>query len=358
MTTDQLKKKPFISLYWKCQVIGWSLAALYWGYTGYLGGGFNFSLGLLQFVTDVSLYILLTHGYRHFERQHKWKNSTLSEVIKRMIPAILLMGLAYTLVTVVKIWLFRYWFVPGYSQSFLSFVESNWLAIFMAGIRLMSIWILAYQLYQYAQREIKAVRENAQFAIITKEAQLNNLSAQLNPHFLFNSLNNIKALVIENPTSARRAIDLLSDLLRSGLDKNEVMLTTINEELAVVKDYLELEKLRMEERLQQHIEMEDLLGTVPILRLSIQTLVENAIKHGITQQKNGGTIHIKIARNNDFVRIAVQNPGRFDGAGPTTGIGLKNLRERLQLQYKGKATFHITGQPDGTVCSTLLIPIA
>jgi two-component system LytT family sensor kinase len=117
------------------------------------------------------------------------------------------------------------------------------------------------------------------------DAQLKNLTAQLNPHFLFNSLNSIKALVVENPESARRAIDLLSDLLRTSLYGREDALISIKNELAMVKDYLELEKMRMEDRLEVDIEVDNELLAVQIPPLCIQTLVENSIKHGIDKQK-------------------------------------------------------------------------
>jgi LytS/YehU family sensor histidine kinase len=181
--------------------------------------------------------------------------------------------------------------------------------IFVAGVRLMSIWLLAYHLYQYEQREIRITKENARLAIITREAQLNNLSAQLNPHFLFNSLNNIKALVIENPESARRGIDLLSDILRTSLYSGDMMLTSINNEIELVKDYLELEKLRFEERLQFAIKVDDELLKIAILRLSVQTLVENAIKHGISKQKDGGLVSIRVEKFPDTYSYQRPEPG-------------------------------------------------
>ena len=228
----------------------------------------------------------------------------------------------------------------------------------MAGIRLMAIWLLAYHLYHYAQREINIAKENARLAIIAKDAQLNSLAAQLNPHFLFNSLNNIKALVIENPKSARRAIDLLSDLLRTSLYSGEVLLTTLKDELALVKDYFELEKLRFEERLQFCIDADDRLDNTLILRFSIQTLAENAIKHGIAKQKNGGLISIKIIELGGFISISVQNPGEFNIDASAEGLGIKNLTERLLLQYKGEAKFDIIHGTGGNVSSTILIPRA
>lgn len=353
-----MNNKPHLSLYWKCQLIGWSVAALYWGYSGFIGGGFNWWFGIIQFVTDVTLYILLTHLYRNFSLRHHWQNLNLNQTVKRLIPAVLVMGIAYMVVTVSKIYILRKLFMYGFEQSFSDFASMNGLSIFITGVRLMSIWLLAYHMYQYAQREIRISKDNARLAVISRDAQLNNLSAQLNPHFLFNSLNNIKALVIDDPKSARRAIDLLSDLLRNGLYQNKGQLSTIKNEMELVKDYLELERLRIEDRLHQQIHVEEALSGITIPQFSIQTLVENAIKHGIAQQQDGGIIHIDIAAKEGFVQITVENPGTLDSERLTTGIGLKNLQERLQLQYQGKAKFTIAQQPNGMVLATILIPLS
>ncbi|MBD1386819.1 histidine kinase [Mucilaginibacter rigui] len=353
-----MNNKPHLSLYWKCQLIGWSLAALYWGYTGFIGGGFNWWFGILQFSTDVTLYILLTHLYRNFSLRHNWQNLNLNQTVKRLIPTVVIMGVAYTLVTIVKIYLLRKLFVPGFEQPFSVFAGINGSSVFIAGIRLMSIWLLAYHMYQYAQREIRINKENARLAIISRDAQLNNLSAQLNPHFLFNSLNNIKALVIDNPKSARRAIDLLSDLLRNALYQKNGQLSTIKSEMDLVNDYLELERMRIEDRLQQQINVEYNLSGINIPQFSIQTLVENAIKHGIAQQPDGGTIYINITAKEGFVKINVENPGTLNDERLTTGIGLKNLQERLQLQYQGNAKVVIAQQPNGMVLATILIPLS
>ena len=101
----------------------------------------------------------------------------------------------------------------------------------------MSIWVLAYHLYHYSRLELETVKENARLSIMIKEAQLNNLASQLNPHFFFNSLNNIKFLVLGNPTAARRAIDLLSDLLRNSLNNNMGRLISLEQEIELVKTF-------------------------------------------------------------------------------------------------------------------------
>ncbi len=220
----------------------------------------------------------------------------------------------------------------------------------------MSIWVLAYHLYHYAQREINVAKENARLSVVAKEAQLSNLSAQLNPHFFFNSLNNIKSLVIENPESARRAIDLLSDLLRNSLYSKDDKLIPVKEEISVVEDYLELEKMRFEERLQMNIMVEEELSGLLIPPLSIQALVENAVKHGIDKRKEGGLIEIKVEKEGGFLKITVQNPGKLL-LEKQQGLGVQNLKERLLLQFNGKAIFNITGLTDEKVLATILIPV-
>jgi len=352
-----LKKNRTISLYWKCQLIGWSAASLYWSYLGFSGGNFNVFIELLQFLSDVVLYILITNAYRDFALSNGWAWLNLKQLLKRIVPAILVMGLAYLLLTVIKSYLFRLWLQPESTQAFLIFFEQNSATMLMAGIRLMAIWLLAYHLYHYAQREITIARDNARLSIIAKDAQLNNLSTQLNPHFLFNSLNNIKALVIEDPKSARRSIDLLSDILRKALYSGDLLTTSIEDELGLVKDYLELEQLRFEERLKFNITAAVNLNNTRILRFSIQTLVENAVKHGIAKQKDGGRIIIEVLPEDGFIKILVQNQGIYHVEPSSHGLGIKNLTERLQIQYNGKAKFSIGNQSAGVVLSTIIIPI-
>ncbi len=356
---QQLNNRIHISLYWKCQLIGWSVAALYWEYHGYVfSSHFDWLQAVLQFTGDVVILILLTHAYRTFALKHSFKNLNIGQLLQRIIPAALILGGAYTFATTMKLHLFQVWFSRYPVQTYTAFFKSNAETIFIGGMRLMSIWLLAYHMYHYAQREIRMSRENARLALITREAQLNNLSAQLNPHFLFNSLNNIKALVSDNPRIARRAIDLLSDLLRTSLYNGDQTLITIKDELAIVNDYLELEKLRFEERLQYEIYIEENLANAQIPRLSIHLLVENAIKHGIAQKKNGGLVVVRVERLPAGIKITVQNPGRVANFDKDNGLGLNNLRERLALEYKGRAEFILSGQLHDIVLATINLPLA
>ena len=268
-----------------------------------------------------------------------------------------MLAFIYMFLSLVKLYIVHINFREDFTQSFGTFYKENSVGIFIGGTRLMSIWLLAYYLYHYAQREIKIIQENARLNVIAKEAQLNNLWAQLNPHFLFNSLNSIKSLIVENPESSRRAIDLLSDLLRKSLYERDPMLITIKDELAVVSDYLELEKMRFEERLQFTIDVPQQLLSFSIIPFSIQTLVENAVKHGINQQSEGGVISVKVRNENSFVCMTVESPGVLNGASVDHGLGLKNLQERLSLQFHDKASFSIQ-QINKMVSATILIPAA
>ena len=346
-----------ISLYWKCQLTGWSVASLYWSYTGMAGNDFTYPQLIFDFIGDVVVCILITHAYRDFALKKNWQRLNLKALAMRIAPAIFILGLLFMALITIKLYIVRICFVPDFAVSFWKFFESLRLTLFITGVRLMSIWVLAYHLFHYAQREINAVKENACLSIITKEAQISNLSAQLNPHFFFNSLNNIKFLVAENPESARRAIDLLSDLLRNSLYGKDDKLIPLQEEINFVKDYLELEKLRFEERLQVNIIADEQLTKILIPPLSIQALVENAIKHGIDKRKEGGLIEVKVEKEHDALKISVQNSGNLNGEKKTLGLGIKNLKERLKLQFSGKATFDIAEFRGESVLATILIPI-
>jgi sensor histidine kinase YesM len=350
-----MTEKKGLSLYWKCQLTGWSLASLYWAFIGMTTGEFDLMIGLLQFITDVMLYVSLTHSYRNFVLKLRWPELPLNKLISRIIPAILVMGCAYTLFTLCKLYLFRAIFFTGVSDSFFSFAQTNGVAIFVAGIRLMSIWLLAYHLYHYAQREIRLAKENARLAIESRDAQLNNLASQLNPHFLFNSLNTIKALVANEPENARRGIDLLSEVLRSSLYRGDAFTISIKEELDLVQDYLALEKLRMQERLSFDITADEKIAERLIPRLCIQTLAENAVKHGVSKSVTGGIIQITVSQQEDFTKIVVANTGTFTDSVTVKGIGLQNLKKRLNIMYQHKAICEMDASGN-MVTITLLIP--
>lgn len=349
--------KNTISLYWKCQLAGWIAASLYWSYAAFTAApGFNIPQGIADFVLDVIVGILLTHSYRLLARRAGWNTLPLNRLVWVMILAVPALSAAYTIAIISKLYLVRRVFVPAFSMPYAAYFGASGLTVFITGTRLMSIWVLAYHLYHYALREIQSARENARLQVVAKEAQLHNLFAQLNPHFFFNSLANIKFLVNDNPAAARRAIDLLSDLMRHSLYGKNDQLVPLQQEMDFVKDYLELASLRFEERLQVQVTMDEQLADVPVPPFCIQTLVENAIKHGIERTTTGGLVAVCAARKETTVIITVQNPGRWQAA-EQTGLGLKNLQERLQLHYNGSARFTIEERTAEVIAAAIIIPI-
>lgn len=348
-------KKHILTLYWKCQLTGWGLVSVYWAYTVYTRDNYGFLYTLLNYILDVSIGVFLTHLYRDFALKLKWSRLPIKKLLIRVVPTILLLAVMYMIINNFK-W-YVYWVLIVGKESNLWSSLFYWDPIFITGLRLMSIWVLAYHLYHYYQKEVNTAKENSKLLLIAKQAQLDNLSAQLNPHFLFNSLNSIKSLVVENPNNARRAIDLLSDLLRSSLYEKDKGLITISDELSLVKDYIELEKMRFEERLQLEVTIDKTLHDFKIPTLSIQLLIENAIKHGIDTIVDGGIIYLKIEKLNDTVQITVQNPGSLKNSSKSLGLGLKNLQERLIIQYKGNAMFNLKEIDKIAVLAIITIPI-
>ena len=173
--------------------------------------------------------------------------------------------------------------------------------------------------------------------------ELSNLKAQINPHFLFNAMNGIRALIDEDPELAQDSLTRFSSLLRSALVAGKKELISLEEELSVVNNYLQLEEIRYEERLDYAINIDKSILGYKIPPFLIQTLVENAIKHGISNIPAGGKIDIDISeKNGEALEIMVKNDGKFDPLKiPDTGIGLANSRKRLSLLFGSESSLKI-----------------
>lgn len=332
------------------------LAALFWSYQAYFQGQFSIGIAVLHLFLDMAVGIGITHGYRIFARKRDWLNRPVRQLAGRLILSVIVMSILFMFLIVVKNFQMQYWFNSGYAVNFLQYFKANSITLLVTGMRLMTIWALIYHLFHYSRREIRINQENALLQVTAKDAQLTNLQSQLNPHFLFNSLNNIKALVIDDPTSARRGIDLLSELLRCSLHNGSEQLVTARTEMALVRDYLELETLRFDERLRFQCSIEETVDAALVPPLSIQGLVENAIKHGIDKRKHGGMVSVMVSRKSDLLQIHVSNNGMLDTVPGRPGLGLKNLKERLALQFGGRGHFEIRQQDNETVLAILTIP--
>jgi two-component system LytT family sensor kinase len=241
-------------------------------------------------------------------------------------------------------------FSPG-----VAFSAGNVAGLSAVYIVIFFLWAIMYFIYNYFDRYNNSLKMEASL----REIELNNLKSQLNPHFIFNALNSIRALVDENPVKSKQAITQLSSLLRSSLSTGKRELTSLSEEMKIVRDYLGLESIRFEERLHSDLQIapETMEWMVP--PLMIQTLVENGIKHGISKLTEGGFIQVKTFLQDGRLKILVRNSGKFDSAliKDGKGLGIDNTLKRLNLIYGQQASFSIKTQVDNTVLTELEIPL-
>ena len=237
------------------------------------------------------------------------------------------------------------------------------------------IWSLIYFVYHYVAKSRKQQMDTLQLESLVKELELKTIKAHINPHFIFNSLNSIRALVDENPERARKAITELSNILRSSIQADKSEAVAFEKELYIVKDYLALENMRFEDRLKIEYKVDENTLTLPVPPMMLQTLVENAIKHGINKQILGGVVRIISTIKNNFHELSVQNTGYLNGhvsveARPDDsrqndsvgqafgrGFGLSSTTDRLNLLYGNKAKFEIRQASPTLVEAKVLIPV-
>ena len=196
----------------------------------------------------------------------------------------------------------------------------------------------------------------ARLAQASAEAQLASLESRVQPHFLFNTLNSIAALVHDDPARAEKMTTDLAALLRSSLDQQSTPLVPLAEELRIVRTYLDIERVRFGDRLRYRVEVDPSFGTVDVPRLSVQTLVENSVKYAVSSGRTGATIIVRAERGSGRLRVTVQDDGPgFDAASLPEGHGLALLRSRLDILFADRAAMKIEGGP-GDMRVTLEVP--
>ena len=215
------------------------------------------------------------------------------------------------------------------------------------------LWSLLYFAYHYFEQYNKSLK----YETVLRDTELSQLRSQLNPHFIFNALNSIRALVDENPKKSKKAISQLSSIIRNSLLTDKSKLVRLEEEIQTVRDYLGLESIRFEERLKTSVDMNEYTRYFQIPPMMIQTLVENGIKHGISKQKKGGFIDVKTFLESDFLLIQIRNSGVYlDEAQTDQKYGLSNTRKRLALIYGEKAEFKIENEEENVVLMQITLP--
>ena len=249
-------------------------------------------------------------------------------------------------------------FLPP-TETDLVFFRETWTIRYVTGLLLIGT-ISTFTLLWYSQQtEKETALRRSEMEKLAKDAELVKLRQQLQPHFLFNSLNSIGALVKSNPEKARQMLQQLSDFLRGTMRKDEHQLTSIKDELEQLNLYLEIEKVRFGYRLQTKIECSTELLAIKIPAFILQPLVENAIKFGLYDTLDEVLIDVNFQRNAQLLRIQIQNPydeTTFESL-QGTGFGLSSIKKQLYLLY-GRTNLLKTERLNNIFTSTIYIPIS
>lgn len=346
-------KKTF-SKYWLCQISGWSTYIIVYTF-------FYLTLHTKEqpdffkvLVIDAVLGVLITHLMRLFIQRAGILNFRLEKQITYMF-----------LTTVAASFLFA--FSSIYLEDAFNFITSDTfrqysllsktLRASYGSFLFLIIWNLIYFTYHYVVKSQQEQLDKVKLQSVVKELELKTIKAHINPHFIFNALNSIRALVDENPQRARQAITELSNLLRSSMQAEKAETTPLAKELNIVRDYLALEHIRFEDRLNIEYDIDEDTLEQPVPPMMLQTLVENAIKHGISKKMEGGIIKIISDFKNDHHELIVTNTGHLNGDFNPDGFGLSSTQSRLMLLYGDKANFEIKNKNNNMVEAIITMPV-
>ena len=227
------------------------------------------------------------------------------------------------------------------AQQMRDFSEWTLLGFFFVYLVQFSFYHTVRSAQQIRWRE----RQTADLLALTREQELAILKAQLNPHFLFNTLNGISAMVTHDPEEARRMIARLAELLRYTTDSTERALVPLREEVAFTQAYVQLEQKRLAERLHTELDIDSEALDAPVPPMILQSLVENAIKHGIAPAPEGGKLLVQIRADKEVLRFVVRDTGIGNGRSleelKALGTGLKNSDERLRHLFGSEAQLRV-----------------
>jgi hypothetical protein len=346
------------SVYWACQCVGWGLYTLMKIYGAIAIVNLPWVRATAETLLLSGAGLGLTHWFRHYMSARHWDTLKVYKLAWRIVVAGFVLAMPLGLITSFTSIAalqgsadflppdFRSYFTPAVT---LAFQITNWASLFM-------IWLAIYFVAISMRRHRWAELRQSELARALQQAELRLLKSQLNPHFLFNALNTVRSLIADEPTRAQRAVTHLANTLRYTLRSGQDELVTLAQELEIVADYLELESMRFEERLIVEYDVPADAGSVPIPVMLLQTVVENAIKHGIAELPAGGVLRISAALKDGTLFLQVENSRPPDARGRGEGMGLRNSEERLRLLFGPGASLDLDLSQSAMVTTRIRIP--
>ena len=339
------------TLYWSLQLFGWSLLTgiLIISALAFTDGEHTGAIVQLQLLIGLVLMIA-SHSIRIlYKRLHFLSLSTL-----KLVSLVLFAGFFFSALSQVIIQSIIYGLL-SWSEIQEFSLKATVMYWFNTSVILIAWSVLYIGIRIYESRRKQEV-ENWKLRAELREAELAMLKAQINPHFLFNALNNVRSLISENTELARNMVSALSDLLRYAISHTSGDLVLIEDELEIVKQYISLEKMQYEDRLEVRFKVDEQSTRCNIPPMVIQMLVENAIKHGISKHTTPGIIDIVVEMIEDIVTITVTNNGQLDSSKAGDGIGLSNIKKRLSHRTDENWSFTLKQISDTKIESKVEIP--
>jgi len=342
-----------LSAYWWCQIGGWSSYVLintFFYFTIRTKPSPHFFSSVLL---DAFVGVIITHLMRILIRKANLVNLDLRRQIISMFLTTLVFAFIFSIVVMRTDEVFNLETDMWKEYTFWNKVMRASFGYFL----FLLIWNFIYFTYHYVEKTRKEKLDKVRLESLVKELELKTIKSHINPHFIFNALNSIRALVDENPERARTAITELSNILRSSMQSEKLETAPLERELNIVKDYLELEHIRFEDRLKVEYDIDEDTLDQQVPPMMLQTLVENAIKHGISRQINGGKIKIISDFKDNHHELIVQNTGTLESENNTEGFGIVSTQNRLKLLYGGKADFAIRNVNGNLVEAKVVMPV-
>lgn len=336
--------------YWFCQVFGWGICAALSIYVSFSNYGLE-SIASDLFFTFLG--IMSTHLLRKYYLLPKWNQLNMEQLLQRLLPASFILSAVLSICYLFFLNVFNFEVLRNTGPFYLSTFFSTYVFI--------AFWLVIYYIIHFIVNNRRLVIERLQMENDVKSLEIKNIKNNLQPHFIFNALNSIRALIDEDPQSARQGITQLSNILRSSIqvEKNETV--PLRKELEIVTDYLSLEAIRYEERLRKKFVIDDDTLDLPFPPMMLQTLVENAIKHGIAAYEDGGEIIVCSKIENDKHCIYIRNTGEYkpgySSAETSDGFGLASTQSRLNFIYGKESKISIENAPNKMVEVKIILPL-
>ncbi|WP_426756459.1 sensor histidine kinase [Myxococcus sp. Y35] len=346
--------KPSLTRTWAyvaCQLGGWGLYALINSVLTLMAPA-RTPGGLAPLWVFCLCGVLITHLGRTWLPLRAWARLPVAQLAPRVLVTAVGLGLAQNVALLgLSVYLLRLY----------TLAQASLAAFFISGFVwtvLMSLWLLLYFTIHAVEHARTAEVERWKLEAAAKASELRFLKSQLQPHFLFNCLNSVRALISEDPARAQEVVTRLSTLLRYALSSREKETVPLAQELQVVRDYLELEGVRLESRLRVREDVEPATLGMSVPAMLMQTLVENAIKHGVAQMPEGGEVAVSARIQEGVLLLEVSNTAT-PAARPVdgSGVGLHNASERLRLLCGADASLHLDRTLPALTTARVRIPL-